>query len=91
MITGYNGDCETLNSVWNGDITATLYQGWRDIGAQVVRTSLDVAEGQDVPPKIVMPTFVLDKPAMEQISAGSYEGATEGVVADVERAIGGCS
>jgi ABC-type sugar transport system substrate-binding protein len=90
-ITGYNGDCETLNSVWNGDITATLYQGWRDIGAQVVRTSLDVAEGRQVPPKIVMPTFVLDKPAMEQISAGSYQGATEALVADVERAIGGCS
>jgi hypothetical protein len=57
----------------------------------VVRTSLDVAEGREVPPKIVMPTFVLDKPAMEQISAGSYQGATEGLVADVERAIGGCS
>jgi ABC-type sugar transport system substrate-binding protein len=90
-ITGYNGDCETLNSVWTDKITATLYQGWRDIGAQVVRTSLDIAQGKDVPEKIVMPTFVIDNSAMERIQAGTYEGATEGLVADVERAINGCS
>jgi len=91
MITGYNGDCETLNSVWNGTITATLYQGWRDIGAEVIRTSLAIAEGKDVPEKIVMPTFVIDKSAMEQIQAGTYEGGTEGLKADIERAIAGCS
>lgn len=91
MITGYNGDCETLNSVWQGTITATLYQGWRDIGAEVIRTSLAIAEGKEVPEKIVMPTFVIDKPAMEQIQAGTYESGTEGLKADVERAIAGCS
>ena len=90
MITGYNGDCETLNSVWEGRITATLYQGWRDIGAQVVRTTSEVAKGMEVDKVITMPTFVVDRAAMEQISAGSYEGATPGLVADVERAIGGC-
>ena len=91
LITGYNGDCETLAGVWSGDITATLYQGWRDIGAQVIRTSLDIAKGAEVPAKIVMPTFVLDKPAMEAIDAGSYDGTTEGLTADVKRAIDGCS
>lgn len=91
MVTGYNGDCETLNSVWEGRITATLYQGWRDIGAQVIRTSIDVAKGMEVDKVIIMPTFVVDRAAMEQISAGSYEGATPGLGADVERAINGCS
>lgn len=91
MITGYNGDCETLNSVWEGRITATLYQGWRDIGAQVIRTSIDVAQGKPVDKKIIMPIFVVDKEAMDQISAGTFQGATPGLSADVKRAIGGCS
>ena len=90
-VTGYNGDCETLNSVWTGGILATLYQGWRDIGAQVIRTSLAIAKGNTVPKVITMPTFVVDKPAMEAISAGSFEGATAGLVFDVKRAIGGCA
>ena len=91
MITGYNGDCETLNSVWEGRITATLYQGWRDIGTQVIRTSADVVKGAEVDKVIIMPTFVVDRSAMEQISAGTHGGATPGLAADVERAIGGCS
>ena len=90
QITGYNGDCETLNSVWKGRITATLYQGWRDIGAQVIRTSIEVAQGVKVDKVIIMPTFVVDREAMEQISAGTYDGATPGLASDVKRAMGGC-
>lgn len=89
-VTGYNGDCETLNSVWNGAISATLYQGWRDIGAQVIRTSLDIANGKTVPKKIVMPIFVIDKTAMGVIDAGNFDGATAGLTVDVKRAIGNC-
>ncbi len=91
MITGYNGDCETLNSVWSGNITATLYQGWRDIGAQVIRTSIDVANKKSVSEKIIMPTFVVDKVAMDDIIAGTYPDATDGLVADVKRAVAGCN
>jgi ABC-type sugar transport system substrate-binding protein len=89
-ITGYNGDCETLNNVWTGLITGDLYQGWRDIGGQVVRTSADIANGKSVPPKIVMPTYIVDKALMEKINAGSTEGTTPGLVSDVKRAIAGC-
>lgn len=89
-VTGYNGDCETLNSVWNGAISATLYQGWRDIGAQVIRTSLDIAKGKAVPKKIIMPIFVIDKSAMTAIDAGSFGGAPDGLTVDVKRAIGNC-
>jgi len=35
LITGYNGDCETLASVWKGSLAGDLYQGWRDIGGSV--------------------------------------------------------
>jgi ribose transport system permease protein len=90
VITGYNGDCETLNKVWTGQITADLYQGWRDIGSQVVRTGVDIVNGKTVPPKIVMPTYIVDKPFMEKIGNGSTDGTTPGLVADVKRAIGGC-
>lgn len=89
-ITGYNGDCEMLNKVWNGELTATLYQGWRDIGSQVIKTGLEIAKGGKVEKKIVMPTYVVDKPAMEKINGGSSEGVTAGLVNDVKRAIGGC-
>jgi ABC-type sugar transport system substrate-binding protein len=89
-ITGYNGDCETLNKVWTGELTATLYQGWRDIGAKVVKTGVEIAQGRTVDKKIVMPTFVVDKPAMEKISGGSTEGVTTGLIADVKHAIGNC-
>jgi ribose transport system permease protein len=90
VITGYNGDCETLNKVWTGQVTADLYQGWRDIGAQVVRTGVDIANGKAVPPKIVMPTFIVDRALMEKIGGGSTDGTTPGLVADVKRAIAGC-
>jgi len=90
VITGYNGDCETLGKVWTGQITGDLYQGWRDIGAQVVRTGADVVNGKTVPPKIVMPTYIVDKAFMEKINAGSTDGASPGLVSDVKRAIAGC-
>jgi ribose transport system substrate-binding protein len=90
LITGYNGDCETLSKVWTGQITATLYQGWRDIGGQVVRTGADIVAGKTVPPKIVMPTYVIDKAAMTKINDGNTEGTSAGLVSDVKRAIGGC-
>jgi len=89
-ITGYNGDCETLNKVWRGEITADLYQGWRDIGARVVKTGAEIAKGTKVEPKIVMPTYVVDKPLMEKINGGSSDGVTPGLVSDVKGAVNNC-
>lgn len=89
-MTGYNGDCETLSKVWSGQITATLYQGWRDIGAQVVRTGVDIAAKKPVETKIVMPTYVVDKGMMEKVNGGSSAGASAGLMSDVKRAIAGC-
>jgi ABC-type sugar transport system substrate-binding protein len=90
-VTGYNGSCEVLNSVWNGKVEATLYQGWRDIGSKVVETAVAVAKGEAVEPRIVMPTYVVDRPLMEDVLAtGAGEKYSAGLLADVQRASNGC-
>lgn len=91
MVTGYNGSCEVLHSIWEGRIEATLYQGWRDIGTRVVEAAVAVAQGEAVDERIVMPTYVVDRPLMEEVQAeGAGERFTEGLVIDVERAVAGC-
>lgn len=89
MILGYNGSCKILNKIWNGEVTATLHQGWRDIGGQVIKTSHDIATGKTVEKRITMPTTVLDKQQMASISEGKAE-ATEGLQTDIKNAIAGC-
>jgi len=37
-----------------------------------------------------MPTFVIDKPAMAAIVAGTYDSVTPGLEYDVKQAISGC-
>lgn len=91
LVTGYNGSCEVLKSIWDGRIEATLYQGWRDIGAEVVETSVAIARGEEVPERIVMPIFVVDRALMEEaLATGPGERFTDGLVTDVERAAAGC-
>jgi len=88
-ILGYNGSCEILNKIWTDQVTATLHQGWRDIGSQVIKTSLDIANGKTVDKKIIMPTTVIDKPLMERINTGGAD-ATAGLKTDIANAIAGC-
>ena len=59
--------------------------------AQVIRTSLDVAKGKSVSKKIIMPTFVVAKPAMAAIVAGTHDDATPGLRYDTKKAIAGCN
>lgn len=90
-VSGYNGSCEVLNSVWSGKIRATLYQGWRDIGSKVIETAAAIKAGETIPEKIVMPTYVVDHALMEKVQAeGVTDTFTQGLVTDVTRAIGGC-
>lgn len=90
MVLGYNGDCETLGSIWKGQITATLYQGWREIGVKIVDTAIKVGKKQPVPKKIVMPVAVMDKAAMRSVSNGTYKGATPSLKKSVSDATRGC-
>lgn len=89
-VVGYNGSCEVLNKIWNGEIKATLYQGWRDIGTKVVETGLAIANQEKVDKKIVMPSLVIDKEMMEKVQGGEAEGVTDSLKVDVKNAIAGC-
>jgi ABC-type sugar transport system substrate-binding protein len=90
LISGYNGVCSALNQVWKGEIAATLDQNWRGIGTSVVETSVKLAQGQKVPKRILLPSYVIDKPAMQQILKGKYKGSTPSLLASVKAAVGGC-
>lgn len=89
LISGYNGSCEILNKIWNGEVTATLHQGWRDIGSQVIQAGFDIANGKTVEKRITMPSTVIDKPTMQAIVENKVE-ATEGLKKDVDSAVNGC-
>jgi ABC-type sugar transport system substrate-binding protein len=90
IVSGYNGVCSALARIWSGDQTATLDQNWRGIGSQVVDTSVAIAKGQKVDSKIILPSYVIDKPAMEQIQKGSFPNQTPALAASVKSAISGC-
>jgi ribose transport system substrate-binding protein len=94
LVTGYNGDCPTLHSIWEGKTTATLYQGWYEIGAMTVEVAKQIADGKDVPPEILVPPFMVDKEVMRQIQDGSFEGVDadrlEAVRGAIENAVAGC-
>lgn len=90
LVSGYNGVCSALQQVWKGQITATLNQNWRGIGTSVVETSVKVAKGQKVPKRIVLPSYVIDKPAMKLILAGKFKGQTPSLLASVKSATKNC-
>lgn len=90
LITGYNGVCSALNQIWKGQLYGTLDQNWRGIGAQAVETAVDAAKGMKVPATITMPSYVITKPVMQQIMAGTYPNSTPSLVAAVKTATTGC-
>lgn len=89
LVTGYNGQCTALESVWNGDLTATLYQPFGDIGREIVKQAVKLKRGESVPATITLPEFVVDKAMMEKISDGS-KSVSPGTKAAIDNAIKGC-
>jgi ribose transport system substrate-binding protein len=94
VVSGVDGECPMLNSIWNGDMTATDDAIWENISARSIRSAVAVVKGQKLPARDVTPSFVIDKAAMMQIKAGTYKkaGKTElaYLKAQVKRAIVGC-
>jgi ribose transport system substrate-binding protein len=88
-VFGYNGSCPTLNSIWNGKIKGTLYQGWSGFGANVVQTAIKVFNKETVPPTIENPAYVIDKKAMEQVQAGTFEPKDPTLTVSINEAITG--
>jgi ribose transport system substrate-binding protein len=88
-VFGYNGSCPTLNSIWNGKIKGTLYQGWSGFGANVVQTAIKVFNKESLPPVIENPAYVIDKKAMEQVQAGTFEPQDPTLTVSINEAITG--
>lgn len=86
-VFGYNGSCPTLNSIWNGKIKGTLYQGWSGFGANVVQTAIKVFNGESVPAVIENPAYLIDKTAMEAVQAGTFEPQDPTLTVSVNEAI----
>lgn len=91
IVTGYNGQCSALASVSEGEMAATLYQPFRDIGAKTVEASVKAVRGEQLPDQIEMPAVVVDEAAIDQIASGTEGDASSGLVASVEVAMNGCS
>jgi ribose transport system substrate-binding protein len=88
-VFGYNGSCPTLNSIWNGKIKGTLYQGWSGFGANVVQTAIKVFNGESVPEVIENPAYVIDKAAMEAVQAGTFEPNDPTLTVSINEAVTG--
>lgn len=92
IVVGYNGDCPTLESIWKGRITATLYQGWYEVGRRIVSVGATLARGGTVPKKILVPPFIVDKAVMQQVKEGTYPGLKQDpfLKNSVAQALSGC-
>ncbi|MHB8590234.1 MAG: sugar ABC transporter substrate-binding protein [Candidatus Dormibacteraceae bacterium] len=88
-VFGYNGSCQTLSSIWQGQITGDLYQGWSGFGVSVVDTAIKLFSHQSVPSVITTPTYALDKAAMQQIHDGTYSAQDQSLTDSVNQAIAG--
>jgi ribose transport system substrate-binding protein len=90
VVTGYNGQCDALESVMRGEMAATLYQPFRDIGAKAVEAAVQAARKESLPEKIDMPAVVVDKAFFDRVASGDATDASEGLVASIEAAKNGC-
>jgi ribose transport system substrate-binding protein len=91
-VIGYNGDCPTLQGIWDGGISGTVYQGWYEIGRRLVDVASALHAGKQVQSTIVIPPFVIDKQVMQQVQDGSYPGLKQDpyLKNSVAQAVGGC-
>jgi len=89
VITGYNGNCAGLKSVWSGGLSATLYQPWADAGRSSVDIAVGLLRGEAPKTEIILPSLVIDKPIMEGIIAGTQD-ATAGATTSIKAAVAGC-
>ena len=88
-VFGYNGSCQTLSSIWQGQIAGDLYQGWAGFGVTAVDTAVKLFNHDSVPPVITTPTYALDKAAMQQIHGGTYSAQDQSLTDSVNQAISG--
>jgi len=89
MVTGYNGQCTALQSVWQGGLTAVLYQPFAQMGQVIVDLSVKILNGKHVAKTVTLPEVVLDKTLMQKVKSGSVKTST-GLKTSVRNAVNGC-
>jgi ABC-type sugar transport system substrate-binding protein len=90
LVSGYNGACPIVSEIWKGQIAMTLDQDWRNIGKVVVDEAVAAARGQHLPSLVTLPSYVIDKQAIQEIQAGTFPGETPILKTQVEAAVHGC-
>jgi ribose transport system substrate-binding protein len=86
-VVGYNGDCPTLRSIWQGQIHATVFQNWYGFGADVVNAAIALHAGKKLPAKMIEPTVVIDRKLMQAVHGGTYRSKDPSLKASVEEAV----
>lgn len=89
VVTGYNGNCAGLKSVWTGGLSASLYQPWGDAGRTAVDIAVGLRRGQQPKTNVVLPSLVIDKQRMNDVASGKAD-ATEGETRSIKAAMNGC-
>jgi ABC-type sugar transport system substrate-binding protein len=94
MVSGVDGECPMLQSIWQGRMTATFDQIWTNISALSIDKAVDTLNGKKVPARIETPFFTVDKNVMKQVMAGTYKGGDAQALgflkAQVKKAANGC-
>jgi ribose transport system substrate-binding protein len=90
LLAGVDGECQTLNDIWQGTETVTGDELWTNIGAESVKVAVDAAEGKSIPPRIYTPSYVIDKQAEQEILQGTYPGETPILKEQIQKAVNGC-
>jgi ABC-type sugar transport system substrate-binding protein len=89
MVTGYNGQCTALQSIWQGGLTSLLYQPFAQMGQVIVDTAAKIHAGKKVPKIVELPEVVVDKAYMKRVQSGSIK-VNVGLKTSVRNAVKGC-
>jgi anti-anti-sigma regulatory factor len=59
VVVGFDADPEGLIAIHEGRLTATVYRGLYRIGRTAIDTAVRLAQGQQVPPEVRIPTMLI--------------------------------
>lgn len=89
LVTGYNGQCTALQSIWNGELTSLLYQPFAQMGQVIVDSAVKIKQGKKIPKVVNLPEVVVDKAYMKRVQSGSLK-VNIGLKTSVSNATKGC-
>lgn len=97
VTSGTDGECPTLQSIWQGGVTVTLDENWAGIASQSVQVAVGILNGKTYPKVVYTPAYIVDKSVMQEVLAGTYKPQPPGDAAglpalkkQIQEAVGGC-